>query len=384
MSWIKRILSQITTGEKAGAESGLQGKRVEEPGQVDDVGGRNGIDIGPEKFIKVSVIIPVFNVEEYLRHCLASVVDQTLDSVEIICVNDCSTDRSPEILREYSTQNRRVKILNHEKNRGLSAARNSGMDVATGQYLFFLDSDDVLARNDTLELLYGAAIKDGSDEVVGGIVHWHEQTGERYLDWDENYLGEEIRGKHFSEIPNLRCNVIAVNKLMRRSLILDNSIRFIEGLRKFEDNPFSCKVHVLADKISIIPATTYSYRKQRGGSIMQKEDKIEAEYRNTYCAEIFRFIESAPGNARYRDIYYPMYARQLILGGVVLSHFSPTKREKRQLLAQWAKILEVVPKDLPGVPKRFQNILFPVLQGKYDEAWDKMIVWDEGVRSGQW
>ena len=94
---------------------------------------------------KISVIIPVYNVEKYLAECLTSVVNQTFKDIEIICVNDGSTDNSPKILKEFAQKDSRIKIINQE-NQGLSAARNTGLDVATGEYVSFIDSDFTCSR----------------------------------------------------------------------------------------------------------------------------------------------------------------------------------------------------------------------------------------------
>ena len=99
---------------------------------------------------KVSVIIPVYNVEKYLRECLDSVVNQTIKDIEIICVNDGSTDGSLDILNEYCSNDDRFVIINQE-NQGLSVARNNGLNSASGDYIAFIDSDDYLLNNDYLE-----------------------------------------------------------------------------------------------------------------------------------------------------------------------------------------------------------------------------------------
>jgi glycosyltransferase involved in cell wall biosynthesis len=334
--------------------------------------------------IKISVIIPVYNVDQYLRQCLSTVVSQVMPDIEIICVDDSSTDQSLDILNEYSERNPAFTILKHNKNRGLSAARNTGIEASNGEYVLFLDSDDFLAHKVVLSDMYQVACTDNADEVIGGVLHWHEHTGESYLDWDEAYLESEVRSGNLINISDLRCNVIAVNKLIRRSILMDNEIRFIEGLRKYEDNPFSCKVHILAKSISIMPQTMYFYRKDRDDSLMMKEDRNEVEYRNIYCREIFEFIESDPKFHQYREMYYDMYVRQLLLGAVTLSHFHPSEKEIIALMNEWSKIMEVLPRELPGVPIRFKRLLIPVLQGKYMEAWDKIMAWDTAVKKGNW
>ena len=113
---------------------------------------------------KVSVIIPVYNVEEYLHECLDSIVNQTYKNIEIICIDDSSTDKSLEILREYSNKDSRIIIL-QQRNQGAAVARNYGMGVAQGKYLLFLDSDDIFAES-LIEKAVSKAEKFNADIVV--------------------------------------------------------------------------------------------------------------------------------------------------------------------------------------------------------------------------
>ena len=115
---------------------------------------------------KVSVIIPVYNVEKYLGECLDSVLRQTLRDIEIICVNDGSTDGSADILAEYAQKDSRIKIVT-QPNGGLSAARNAGMDAATSKYIYFLDSDDWIV-DDAMEKCFAICERDGLDQLVFG------------------------------------------------------------------------------------------------------------------------------------------------------------------------------------------------------------------------
>ena len=114
--------------------------------------------------IKVSVIIPVYNVELYLRECLDSIVNQTLKEIEIICIDDCSTDNSYSILEEYSKKDVRFRILKNISNIGSGPTRNIGIREAKGQYISFIDSDDYISNN-YLNDLYNTAIKYNSDIV---------------------------------------------------------------------------------------------------------------------------------------------------------------------------------------------------------------------------
>ena len=126
--------------------------------------------------IKVSVIIPVYNVQAYLRQCMDSVTGQTLRDIEIICVNDESTDDSLQILEEYVAKDKRVQIIT-QKNAGAGAARNNGMRHAKGKYLSFLDADDFF-EPDMLEKAYEQAEKDQSDFVVYKSDQYHTEKDE--------------------------------------------------------------------------------------------------------------------------------------------------------------------------------------------------------------
>ena len=119
-----------------------------------------------QNIIKVSVIIPVYNTENYLRKCLDSVCNQTLRDIEIVCINDCSPDSCLEILKEYASKDERIKIIDFKENKGAACARNAGIDAAQGEYLGFVDSDDFIDL-DFYEKLYNKAIETGADAVKG-------------------------------------------------------------------------------------------------------------------------------------------------------------------------------------------------------------------------
>ena len=150
--------------------------------------------------VKVSVIIPVYNVEPYLKQCMDSVVGQTLKDIEIICVDDGSTDGSLDILKEYATEDSRIQII-EQKNAGAGAARNNGMRHATGKYLSFLDSDDFFEPR-MLEKAYDLAEKDQADFSDGDSVTAEsaaDDTQEDMTDGSDNDIQEESSA--VSEIP---------------------------------------------------------------------------------------------------------------------------------------------------------------------------------------
>ncbi len=317
----------------------------------------------------VSVIIPIFNVEPYLQACLDSVLGQTLRNIEVICVDDCSPDDSARVVRRCAAGDTRIRLLTHPANRGLAAARNSGLRSATGHYVTFMDSDDLYASAEALEHLYCMAGADAADEVIGGIVKWDPESGEMNRDWHERYLGDEVRARRLFELPELRANVIAVNKLLRREFLQAHDIRFNELIRKHEDNPFSIQAHALAERISITPLTTYQYRQVGATSITGTTRKSDVYYRYLYCRDVFRFVESYSDPELLRAMYYPMYVTQLLLCAGLLARYSPSAREIAGLVERWRELFALLPRTIPCLGRRQQRIVELVRSGARGEAW---------------
>lgn len=116
---------------------------------------------------KVSVIIPVYNTEEYLGNCLTSICTQTLEDLEIICINDASEDNSLNILNDFANKDKRIKVINFSLNKGAAQARNYGIEIAKGEFISFIDSDDYLETADFYEKLYNKAIQTNADITKG-------------------------------------------------------------------------------------------------------------------------------------------------------------------------------------------------------------------------
>ena len=145
---------------------------------------------------KISVIIPVYNVEKYLKECLNSVINQTLKDLEIICVNDGSIDNSLKIMKEYALKDPRIKILS-QKNQGVSEARNFGIKNATGEYVAFLDADDCVSL-DFYEKLYTKAKETNSDIVVSEYMYRFNKNSKKkkiFLKVDKNIETTDINEK---------------------------------------------------------------------------------------------------------------------------------------------------------------------------------------------
>ncbi len=234
---------------------------------------------------KVSVIVPIYNVEKYLEKCLTTLQNQTFSDIEIFCVNDGTKDNSQDIVDRFAAKDSRFIPLIKE-NGGLSDARNFALPHVTGDYIAFVDSDDFV-EEDMIKALYERAIKDDLDLVICDFYQYYVETGDR-----------ECLGNRFSEdkvyrleeTPELLCyvNNCAWNKLYRASLFKDTGIRFEKGLL-YEDLPNTTRMLYLADKIGFVNKPLYNYLSDRPNNIMTTSDervyhilKVEDIYLNFY------------------------------------------------------------------------------------------------------
>lgn len=210
--------------------------------------------------MKVSIIIPVYNVSDYIERCLLSVMAQTYNNIECILVDDCSPDDSIEKCRQKIVKYRgpiEFKIVRHEKNRGLSASRNTGTSLATGSYIYYLDSDDAIKDN-CIELLVYEIHEHPDVQIVMGATESIPYREYYDLPYYKNKLyidnNEWIRYNSFKKWPSLQVN--AWNKLINLSFIKENSLFFLEGIIH-EDELWMFFVSKKLSKLAIIPEKTY-------------------------------------------------------------------------------------------------------------------------------
>jgi glycosyltransferase involved in cell wall biosynthesis len=203
----------------------------------------------------VSIIIPVYNVEQYLRKCLDSIINQTLKNIEIICVNDGSADNSAEILKEYAAKDSRIILINQE-NKGLGAARNKGMEVADGKYIGFIDSDDWVDEN-YFKAMYDAAEAYNADMACCGVVRVYRHKTKINIRIAEEKLYTDIYSKlKVTQVPH-KC--FTVNKLYKKSKIEKHKLRFFEGMF-LEDIPFTIRALFFLKSLVTVPEANYYYR----------------------------------------------------------------------------------------------------------------------------
>lgn len=230
--------------------------------------------------VRVSVIIPVYNVEKYLRQCLDTVINQTLKGIEIIAVDDGSTDSCPSILNGYSKQHKNLKII-RKKNSGGGAGgpRNVGIEAARGEYIGFIDSDDWVEL-DMFETLYKKAIATDSDIVICDYKMYWQDKKKFTSSWKDrdrqiwkNYLNKQSVPFSTSDIKHiLLLTVYPWRKIYKRLLIVENNIRFPEAMI-FDDTPFHWKTSIHANKITSIDKALYKYRRERPEQDIAAQDK---------------------------------------------------------------------------------------------------------------
>ncbi len=231
--------------------------------------------------VSVSIIVPCYNVAAYLDQCMESLAGQSMEDIEIICVNDGSSDRTAEILREWRDRDGRVRVIDR-KNSGVSAARNSGMEEAAGKYIGFVDPDDVVERN-MFRRLFDAAVEKDADVAVCG---YHEFCDCGGMDMPESgwspsagFFPEEKAERFRRGTPWSRCAGTVWNKLIRRKLLEENGVRFVPGLRQGEDLYFCLMLLTVAPRLLILPDRLYHYRRERPGSASCGRDPRLGDFR---------------------------------------------------------------------------------------------------------
>lgn len=232
--------------------------------------------------IKVSVIIPVYNVEKYLKQCLDSVVNQTLKDVEIIVINDSSTDNSLLIVQEYANKYKNIKLIN-KQNEGCYKARNVGLEAATGEYIAFLDSDDYVEPN-IYEKLYLKA-KETDADIVSSNYYILQDNKLKLVDFSSStaLLGKSNNSLVGAE--NILLDAIIWSRIFKRQMLVDKQIKFHSDIYMADDAFFHIVTMLNSKKIFYIPDVLYTYR-------VSRKDSITSSYneRNFDCIKVAKKI----------------------------------------------------------------------------------------------
>ena len=258
------------------------------------------------KKIKISVIVPVYNVENYLEKCLDSIIGQTLKEIEIITVNDGSTDKSLEILEEYKSRDSRIIVISQE-NAGLSVARNIAIDVAKGEFLSFVDSDDYIDER-MLEIMLDKAYKESSDIVMCNFAKVNDSGESMECSSIYGNVGKEAL---FLRLLSANYYSVSWSNIYKKRLFVDNNIYYPIGLYH-EDVPTTYRLFYYANKVSVVEDVLYKWLQREGSigkSLTQKhiddtftvfkmtrdfliEEDLLKKYNMYYIRRIYNFVDT--------------------------------------------------------------------------------------------
>ena len=274
---------------------------------------------------KVTVIVPIYNVEKYLARCIDSLVNQTLNEIEIVLVNDGTKDSSGKIAMQYAKQYKEKIIYLEKENGGLSDARNYGLAYAKGEYIAFLDSDDYIEK-DAYEKMYEKAKLENADYVECDFIWEYPNKKRKDKCYQYNNKKEMLAF----------ARVVAWNKLIKREIIEENNIRFPKGLR-YEDIEFTYKLIQHLNKICYVDQCFIHY--------IQRKNSI-ANVQNEKTAEIFEILDNVIRYYKEKNLFEEYrneleynYARYLLCSSLKRICKIGNKQIRKRLIQQtWSKL----------------------------------------------
>lgn len=308
----------------------------------------------------ISIIIPVYNVEKYILDCLESVYNQTYNNIEVILVDDKGTDQSLKEIKNYFqvSPHYKYKFVSHEKNMGLSEARNSGLKVACGDYVFFLDSDDTLPKN-SIQILLESALKYNSDITIGDLVCIDQRTQNKTnpfaLKTDKKFISnnQEV----FKLFQSGTWPVIGPNKLYNRNFLLKNRLYFKTGILH-EDELWAFQCALKAERISIVNQITYNYL-FHGSSIIFNKTKKNTEDLIYISQQIYSYYKKEKNLQRRSYIYqyYIMFTEQAL-----------------RIIFQYIEDKEYFKQSYSRIKNNLENSLFKYLDTKISFKTKKILL----------
>lgn len=318
--------------------------------------------------IAVSIVVPIYNVASFLERCVESLRNQTLDALEIILVDDESPDECPGMCDEYRKKDARIKVV-HKKNEGLGFARNAGIEVAEGEYIAFIDSDDYV-ENDMFENLYQRAIKEDADAVIsggfiiersdGGVYLNKERGQESIFNGNTNVLALEMMGALPDYPKDYVYEMSACKGIYKLELIKKEHIRFYSE-REFisEDLIFHMDFFKCVKKVICVPECYYHYC-ENGASLTKsyRKDRFEKNVA-FYKYVIGRLNEYIDNDGAFRYAQRMLLARARVCIMHIVAHYGLRMITKKEIMricstSELIEVLENYPVELlPGKQKVF-------------------------------
>ncbi|WP_066315239.1 glycosyltransferase [Bacillus sp. FJAT-29814] len=274
---------------------------------------------------KISIIVPVFNVENFIHDCLKSILNQTFRDFELILVNDGSTDQSGVICDEYAKSDKRITVI-HKENGGQSSARNVGIDIATGDFLGFIDSDDWIDK-DMYEILYTKVLETGSDIAACNLMQYNkDSTGYLYSNDTNNQIYNRHDAMHELYL-NERLTFSPCNKLYKKELF--NGIRFKQG-SILEDMDFAYRI---IDKVNMLYYTgqpLYNYRFNENSTMRKTFSKKRLDEYNVRKDMYLFYLENYPEIAN--EVYAEWFLTGLMLYINIEKYYQSEKNTYKYLI----------------------------------------------------
>ena len=247
---------------------------------------------------KVSIIVPIFNTEKYLKRCLDCLINQTLRDIEIICIDDGSTDNSASILDEYAQKDTRIKLLK-QKNLRQGAARNNGVNIATGDYIGYVDSDDWVDL-DFYEKLYNTANEYDADIALATNIRIHPKCSKKRLNIRKTAEYTTLQEKF--DICKQWKNECPTNKIYRKKMLTKNQIIWPEGIY-CEDKIYTAKAVFYSNKIVTVPNTHYYYFDNPTSTVNTKHRGTDKNARHNARRSVIKFLREQNANLKDKQFW---------------------------------------------------------------------------------
>ena len=316
---------------------------------------------------KISVIVPIYNVEKYLEQCVNSIINQTYKNLEIILVDDGSKDKSGQIADDFAKMDDRVTVI-HKSNGGLSDTRNAGLNIATGDYVTFADSDDIVPPN-AYEVLVKKAIAEDADYVIGNYINCDEdgKLWEKPVFNTEKYKEFQLDIHDYADSFFIM-NSSACNKLFNRKFIEDLNIRFTVGLPA-EDAIFTTYCFIKAKRVFYIPDIIYYYRQRSAGTSISTN--CTPEYFDG-ISKAYKLIYDNFKDNNELGFYRFFYAKSMtyMLYKFIDSHLL-TEEEKIEVLSNMRWFYKLSKElDVPACQESLGLIINKIIDGDYKDVID--------------
>lgn len=289
--------------------------------------------------IKVSIIVPVYNVEKYLERCINSILTQELSDFELILINDGSTDSSGTICDKFSCIDNRVKVI-HKKNEGVSSARNTGIDIAEGEYIGFVDSDDYI-DSDMYKTMYEEAVKKSSDLVICGI--YNEYIDKQTTMFNEGTIEVYEDKKILYEYLLDRLDTSLCNKIYKKEYI--KKIRLDKKIAINEDKLFNYEYCLNSNKAVFVKKAKYHYIKQRVGSTNWRI--FSPEYLDVIYVGEYIINSIKQNNIDLLEEAYSNYYKSILglLNQLLRYNAKKCDLDKEKYCIEKSRIIEILRKD---------------------------------------